>query len=198
MKDRIEKLQRNGDINTKKLFTLEEDQFIVDHAVDELMRMSHKSLKQVSLYQQSKELTRSFNREKVSILRRWEMIRWWILSCYKNTLNLDIRTMLVDYLVNNFESRDTIDWYKVLKVPEFSAYTPHQLKREYVNIEEVVGHNIGVNTIDVTLKQVGDYVLGGNLKKRRNINVKNQIVIIEYFEQQLEKKKIELKELDFS
>ena len=198
VRDRIKKLQRNGASHTCKSFTLEEDQFIVDHVVDELMRMSHKSLKQVSLYQQSKELARAFNRTKDSILQRWEMIRWWILSCYKNTLNLDIRTMLVDCLVNNFESRDTIDWDKVLKVPEFVCYTLQQLKRECGSIERVVGRNIGVERIDVTLKQVGDYVLSGNLKKRRNINVKNQIVIIEYFEQQLEKKKIELKELDLS
>merc|ERR1712107_818810 len=180
VRERIEKLQRNGDINTKKLFTLEEDQFIVDHAVDELMRMSHKSLKQVSLYQQSKELARAFNRHVKSILQRWEMIRWWILSCYKNTLNLDIRTMLVDCLVNNLESRDTIDWDKVLKVPEFSSYTLQQLKGEYDNIEKVVGRNIGVDVINVTLKQVGDYVLSGNLKKKQTKNYKNQIVIIEY------------------
>ena len=113
---RINKLKRNGDSQTRKSFSLEEDQIINDNVVDALLKMSHKSLKQVSLSQQIKEMAKDFNRTRRSVVDRWELIRLWILSCYQKTLNLDIRSMLVDYLVNNFDSRATIDWDKVLEV----------------------------------------------------------------------------------
>ena len=43
--NRIEKLRRNGSDHSRKSFTLEEDQMILDKALDELVKMSDKSLK---------------------------------------------------------------------------------------------------------------------------------------------------------
>ena len=43
--NRIEKLRRNGSDHSRKSFTQEEDQMILDKALDELVKMSDKSLK---------------------------------------------------------------------------------------------------------------------------------------------------------
>ena len=197
--NRIEKLRRNGSDHSRKSFTLEEDQMILDKALDELVKMSDKSLKLLPFHHHRKELAKNLNRGHISILQRWEQMRFWILSYYKGTLGKDIRTMLVDYLVSNYEFRSSIDWGKVSEVPEFSLHTPKLLKKEYCEIEVIVGRNIGVHTTtEVTLKQVGDYVASGKLKAKNKSESNRDIVIINYFEEQLEKKNIVVDELDLS
>ena len=193
---RTQKLKRNGATHHRKLFSLVEDQIIIDNVVDALLKMKHKSIRQVSL--QSKELVKTFNREFRSIRLRCDLLLLWIVSYYKGMLNLDIRCMLVNYLADNFHSRASIDWDKVQQVLEFSAHTPQSLKHEYEALELVVSRSTGVDWTDVTLQQVIKYVSSGQLKRKRNVSQKRQMVVIEYFEKQLEKNNIDVKDLDLS
>ena len=193
---RTQKLKRNGATHHRKLFSLVEDQIIIDNVVDALLKMKHKSIRQVSL--QSKELVKTFNREFRSIRLRCDLLLLWIVSYYKGMLNLDIRCMLVNYLADNFHSRASIDWNKVQQVLEFSAHTPQSLKHEYEALELVVSRSTGVDWTEVTLQQVFEYVSSGQLKRKRNVSQKRQMVVIEYFEKQLEKNNIDVKDLDLS
>ena len=57
----------------------------------------------------------------------------WILQHYSGTLNLDIRRPLANYLADNFEDINAIDWPLVASNSEFAGHTEGSLRYLFTN-----------------------------------------------------------------
>ena len=104
-------------------FSSTEDLVIVEAVVKHL---SGKSLEILDLpsYSDWKQIGVQLNRRQTHVRNRWEYyLKPWLLQHYSGTLNLDIRRMLANYLADNFEDLESIDWKQVASRDEFKGHT---------------------------------------------------------------------------
>ena len=100
-----------------------EDLLIVEAVVKHL---PGKSLEMLDLpsYGDWKPVAVQLDRRQTHVRNRWEYyLKPWLLQHYSGTLNLDIRRMLTNYLADNYEDVESIDWKEVAGREEFKGHT---------------------------------------------------------------------------
>jgi len=187
---RIKKLksgQRLRKVNM--LFTLEEDQIIMDKV---LQHRNGKMLKNLVLLLKDKiveELFSLLKRNKNSIIMRWSnYIQPWILQNYCGTLNLDIRRMLINYLLETFGTIDNINWTLSARRFEDVGHTETSLRHVFDSSRKYIKRQLkpNKNSTEVTLKQFADcaeeYFGNNNCLKLREKDLDRQKQVIAYFD----------------
>ena len=189
---RIEKLQSGNLRREHKQFTLDEDLMIIDSAVADLKNKG--SLVNTQLHKKE-DLSKTLGRHPESVFDRWESIlKVWILQFHHKTLNLEIRPMLVNFLVDNFDSIEEIDWAKVLEVPEFAGHTIRSIKKLFhSNVMHRTARILDIKKSKLTIDQLAEVsrgfpVLGSVL----NRNLIRQRKIIDYFQSCVEEQGIDV------
>ena len=190
---RIEILARTVSGRRERSFSLQEDFFIIDHALKILKQC--KSLEETQLNDYNK-LSKSLDRHPASVLSRWNTLQNWLLQFYRKTLNLEIRPMLINVLAEHFESILSIDWDWVKKIPEFSGYTANGLKRLFtIQILHVLSEKFQMERTETTLKQFADAAKDYKFSKVRKDVIMRQDKIIAYFEKSIKVEIIEFREM---
>ena len=184
---RLKKLQRGHSKRTLRLFTLEEDKFIVDEAIVEL-KQAKKFNKLYLKIETTEKLGKYFKRDQYSVRSRWTTIRMWLLQYYNKTLNLEIRPMLANAIADNFESRESIDWKKLTTFPEFVGHTEESLRKSFDWIIYSYQKLFKIKRADIIklpLKRIGEYAASEEWKRyagaAKRIE-KRQGELIDYFE----------------
>ena len=193
VRNRIVKLKTGVSIKVKKSFTLEEDLFILDAALEHFHQVqSIKETRLLNLRETSDRLKRNI----FSVYNRWEnLMKVWLIGYYSKTLNLDVRIMLANFLADNFASVSSIDWEQVSRHKEFSGQTERSLRKLFfAYIMKHASWRLNVDTSQLTLRQVAEsaevsYRADNVRKVSQNVQTR-QLQIIEYFE----KKKSNVKE----
>ena len=185
VRDRIVKLKTGVSTRVHKSFTLEEDQVILDAALEHFQQVQ--SIKETNLLN-LREISDRLKRNTKSVRYRWEnMLKVWLLGYYSKTLNLDVRIMLGNILADNFDSVSTIDWEQVSHYKEFSGHTDRSLRMLFFsNLAASASLNLNVVKSQLTLRQVAEFAevhyRGDNVMKvPQNVQTR-QMQIIEYFE----------------
>ena len=179
-------------VKDRKCFSLEEDQIIIDCAIEVLV--GGKSLQKTSIpFPKVINLATSLNRHHSSIMNRWNThIKTWLLLHYAKTINFEIRPMLANVLADNFETLGAVDWTFVLTYPEFSGHTVKSLKRMFHVLRKNMCHKQKVGASEVSLKQVATFAEKSFLPRKLPKNIeKRQRELIDYFERQVNAKNIE-------
>ena len=184
---RIKKLLLTGDPKLRpKKFSFEEDKMIIDLVLDKLKKHDKPLEEVVKFPTDIIELAPVLKRTHQSIYERWRIVLLnTILSYYRKTLNLEVKSMLINFLADHFESQTSIDWDVVLKQPEFAGKTDSHIKKTYYGLLYKTSKELDINKNDVSLKQLAKHVLNQDLskplsEKRR----RRQLDMIEYFENQ--------------
>ena len=190
IRGRLRRLQRDS-FGTHVRFSLEEDKIIIDSAIRVLMET--KSLEETTISDYA-ELATSFNRSCQSVQGRWNTkIKPWLLQYYSETLNLEIRPMLANFVADNFESEASINWNYVLTVPEFSGHTTTSLRWVFSSdIKFNAIKKFNIPSKKMSLKQIAAFA-DENYKQRklRKTIEKRQHDLIEYFESLVKLNKID-------
>ena len=185
VRDRIVKLKTGVSTRVHKSFTLEEDQVILDAALEHFQQVQ--SIKETNLLN-LREISDRLKRNTKSVRYRWEnMLKVWLLGYYSKTLNLDVRIMLGNILADNFDSVSTIDWEQVSHYKEFSGHTDRSLRMLFFsNLAASASLNLNVVKSQLTLRQVAEFAevhyRGDNVMKVSQNLQTRQMQIIEYFE----------------
>ena len=185
VRDRIVKLKTGVSSRVHKSFTLEEDQVILDAALEHFQQVQ--SIKETNLLN-LREISDRLKRNTKSVRYRWEnMLKVWLLGYYSKTLNLDVRIMLGNILADNFDSVSTIDWEQVSHYKEFSGHTDRSLRMLFFsNLAASASLNLNVIKSQLTLRQVAEFAevhyRGDNVMKVSQNLQTRQMQIIEYFE----------------
>ena len=185
VRDRIVKLKTGVSTRVHKSFTLEEDQVILDAALEHFQQVQ--SIKETNLLN-LREISDRLKRNTKSVRYRWEnMLKVWLLGYYSKTLNLDVRIMLGNILADNFDSVSTIDWEQVSHYKEFSGHTDRSLRMLFFsNLAASASLNLNVIKSQLTLRQVAEFAevhyRGDNVMKVSQNLQTRQMQIIEYFE----------------
>merc|ERR1719318_1841659 len=124
---RVNKLKTGKATKERRTFTIIEDKVILDAV---LQHLNGQPLEMLTLSQSEwNEIGGQIGRDEVSARLRWTFnLRAWILQHYSGTLNLDIRRPLANFLAENFEDRQSIDWALVNTKPEFAGHTENSLR----------------------------------------------------------------------
>ena len=187
--NRVNKLKFTG-VSTKAFssYTLLEDLTIIDSAVKNLQQSS--KLDDVFL-KDAEDLADRFRRKAESVRGRWTYtLIVWLKSYYKKTLNLDIRIMLANYVADNFDSIDSIDWNKVLAFEEFSAYSIHSIRYKFhsVIVRSAQKYSQRDSTC-LTLREIAQHASvvysKENVKKIRATVLARQTEVINHFEKKV-------------
>ena len=185
VRDRIEKIKTGVYTREYKAFTLQEDLVIIDAAVEHFSQV--KSIKKTNLLNH-KQTAESLQRNSRSVYHRWEKIlKVWLLSHQSKTLNLDVRLMLANVLVDNFDSISSIDWGQVSNCKEFSGDTEVSLRGLFfAYMMKNAAEHFKVDRSKLTLRQVAEAAevaySSGNVMRVSGKIEERQIKIIEYFE----------------
>merc|ERR1740123_1434323 len=180
-------------IGRREFFSLQEDFFIIDHALKILKQC--KSLEETQLDDYNK-LSKSLDRHLASVLSRWNILQSWLLQFYRKTLNLEIRPMLINVLAEHFESILSIDWDWVKKIPEFSGYTANGLKRLFdTQIFQILTEKFQMERTETTLKQLAEAAKNYKFNKVNKNVIMRQDKIIAYFEKNIKEEIIEFREM---
>ena len=193
VEQRIKKLMLTGvsKMNSKR-FSLEEDMIIIDTVLDKFEK-SDKSLEDVVKFPSDIiELGSLLQRTHQSVFERWKAILLsTLLGHYRKSLNLDVKSMLANFLLDNFTSNSCIDWNLVLKQPEFSGQTELMIKKVYHRLVYKASKQYSVDKMEVTLEQIAEHANNDNSVKRFNDRMrKRQIDIVEYFENSCKRRKL--------
>lgn len=190
---RVKKLKTGKSTRGHSSFTIAEDIVILDAV---LQHLNGQSLEMLTLPQSEWiEIGVQIGRNEVSSRLRWSYrLRPWILQHYSGTLNLDIMRPLANFLAENFEDIQSIDWSIVNTQSEFAGHTEHSLRRVfYSGIFKLTKENPKKQSEDITLEMIAEFantsfmsggkkVLGGTLKRQQEI--------IDYFECYVKSKNI--------
>jgi len=184
---RIKKLLLTGDPKLRpKKFSFEEDKMIIDLVLDKLKKHNKPLEEVVKFPTDIIGLAPILKRTHQSIYERWRIVLLnTILSYYRKTLNLDVKSMLIRFVSDNFESQTSIDWDLVLEQPEFVGKTDSHIKKTYYGLLYKTSKELNINKNDVSLQQLAKHVLNQELskplsEKRR----RRQLDMIQYFEKQ--------------
>ena len=122
-RDRVRKFRNKS--NNKISFSLVEDKIILDEV---LQYIRQERLREIPLPNPLK-LSLQLKRRETSLKSRWQYyLKPMILQYYTKTLNLDVRYMLVNHVADNYPDLISVDWEKVVKVPEFSGHTDSSIR----------------------------------------------------------------------
>ena len=193
---RVEKLKTGNSRRSVRAYTLTEDLIIMEAVLSEL---PGKTLERLDLptFKEWKIVGDQIGRQERHVKYRWEYyLKTWLLQHFSGTLNLDIRRMLANYLADNFELVDGVDWPVVAHSPEFAGYTVTSLK--YVFFTFLFKHTkeeLGASGEDVTLKDIADVTnnrykdnFGRKIRDKTSIRQKE---IINFFEDHVQKRGLE-------
>lgn len=182
---RIEKLKKGGARRVVRThYTFEEDIHILDVV---LKYLKEQSLESLSLSTSDwKEIEGQIGRGR-QIINRWDLaLKPWILQHYAGTLNLDIRRPLANYLADNFDDANSIDWKTVASLPDFAGHTRDSLRHIFfTTLTPLTQRKLSLERKDISLRMISDmantvYLQGGRVELAKN--VKRQKEVVEYFE----------------
>ena len=99
---------------------------------------------------------------------------------------MDIRRPLANFLADNFKDVNSIDWYTVGSLPDFTGHTQASLRNIlFSTLSEVTKNKLNIDRQDITLKMIASvantvYLPGSKVASERS--VKRQKEIVMYFE----------------
>jgi len=185
---RIQILKR-GDVRRRhKLFSLLEDEAILEKVLPDLEK---KNLKDIVLNESSfKVLAKDIGRTPLSVMKRWTYtLQPWIMQHRAGTLNLDIRQMLINHVSETFSDRESIRWDVVAHRPEFAGHSELILRRIFTDniLPVVLRHDDSkISRLDISLKQIADgfnqYIAECKHRKVSEKVRERQSKVIEYYE----------------
>ena len=157
-----------------------EDLSVLDAA---LKYLDKQSLKDLSIPNRNWiEIGEKIGRDRLSPRKRWEyMLKPWILQHYSGTLNLEIRRPLANYLVEQFEDINSIDWLSVISKTEFAGHTLPSLRKKFTNLILCTKQFQPEHSEEITLKMIAEfantkYVLGGRQVSGTELKRQKEIV----------------------
>eukprot|EP00092_Neocalanus_flemingeri_P090025 GFUD01113999.1.p1 GENE.GFUD01113999.1~~GFUD01113999.1.p1 ORF type:complete len:242 (+),score=55.56 GFUD01113999.1:64-726(+) len=179
---RIEKLKTGKTWREVRQYTLTEDLVIIDAVLKELKGNSLEKLDLPS-YREWKTIGDQIGRQERHVKFRWEYyLKPWLLQHFSGTLNLDIRRMLANYLADNFEGVDSVNWLSVASRTEFWT----SLRYQYVKLFNRSKLKMNGSGEEVTLKHIADITnkqfKEGTFKQISEKTLTRQKKIIDYFE----------------
>ena len=127
-----------------------------------------------------------------TLSKRWAYtLQPWIMQYYAGTLNLDIRMMLVNHLVETYQSRESIDWDAVAAKSEFAGHTAINLKHIFSVVLSCAKKSLNSEiSWDQILDRCREYI-----SQARRCNSKNEELrrfqVIKYFENYVERHEID-------
>jgi len=192
VRDRLIKLRTGKRQREKRAFSLTDDLLIMERVLENL---PGNTLRDLSLHNDgtSAEVATALGRNEVSSRNRWgHTLKPWILQHYSGTLNFDIRIILANYLAENFDCLDSIDWVVVATRPEFVGHTQGSLRSIfYGHLFKSTKLNSDIEYSQITLKNIADnanvaYSPENSRKVSQNV-LKRQKSVIDYFEQYVKK-----------
>ena len=190
---RVKKLKTGKSTKGHRSFTIAEDIVILDAV---LKHFNGQSLEMLTLPQSEWiEIGVQIGRAEVSSRERWyTRLRAWILQHYSGTLNLEIRRPLANYLAENFEDRQSIDWSFVNTMSEFAGHTEKSLRYVFYNgILKSTQINLKMQSEDITLEMIAEFANKAFIpdgKKVLGRTLRRQEEIIDYFECYVKSKNI--------
>ena len=194
VRSRVKKLNSGCSGTDKKQFTLAEDEAILERILPSLQ--NHK-LHKLSLLRDSKSLddlaeTLGRPNKGKSLALRWAFtLQPWIMQHYAGTLNMDIRLMLVNYLAQTYQNRDSIDWDAIASKSEFAGHTKAKLKREFATVLLYAKKSLNTEfSWDQLLVSCREYIGHSRRLNSKNVDLR-RTQVIQYFENHIKKLKIE-------
>ena len=126
VRDRVRRFQNKKD--KRKHFDIEEDIAILD----EVLKYIHEEkLREIPL-PNPKHLSYLLKRGETSLKTRWQYyLKPLILQFYSNSLFVDNREFLMNFVAENFESVDKIDWDRVVEESSILGHTDSRLKYQF-------------------------------------------------------------------
>jgi hypothetical protein len=169
-------------------YTLMEDQVLIDAA---LKHLPDCSVDQIKL-SDSDVTEAKLGRHESSWSQRWDKyLKPWLLQHYAGTLNLDIRRMLANYIAENFQDVDQVDWADVARRPKFAGHTTGSLRVLFFNILYRGAKQGMPDGSKVTPNDVADYTNAkfkeGKMKGTKQGTIVRQNNIVDYFVQEAKK-----------
>jgi len=163
VRDRVLKLKTGTGVRTYKSFSLAEDKIIMETALSYLEKEN--SIECLSLRIPGREwvklVRKQFKTRKYeSLASRWEnQLKIWILQLRAGTLNLEIDSMLVNYLVDHFQDIESIDWSRVAARKEFSGHTESSLRNIFFSkLFKNAKKSRNILSSEINLKDIADVV----------------------------------------
>jgi len=191
---RIEKLKTGKSWREVRAYTLTEDLVIIDAVLKELPGRTLEKLDLPS-FKEWKIIGDQIGRQERHVKYRWEYyLKTWLLQHFSGTLNLDIRRMLANYLADNFDDVDSVDWPAVASRAEFAGHTQTSIKYLfYTFLFKRTKEKLSESSEEITLKHIADiankqFKDGTSPKIREKILIR-QKEVIDYFEQYVKKSK---------
>ena len=188
VEQRVKKLLLTGESRMgSRRFSLEEDMIIIDTVIKK-MTESRKNVENVIAFPSDIiELGPLLKRTHQSVFERWKaIILSTILGHHRKSLNLDIKMMLANYLAENFESTESIDWATVREQSEFAGCSEIMIKKIYHRLIYKTSKELSIDKLEVKPQQIVHHInRRGTVHKFYKISDKlrrRQIEIIEYFE----------------
>jgi len=171
VKRRYDLLMSGLPLGVRRLFTLAEDLKILDECFKVLPRKSR--LADVDLDRASfQRLAIELKKDENSIRNRFrKQLKTWLMQHYAGTLNLDIRRSLANFLVDNFENTESIDWQKVLERADFQGNGIHGIKKVFHTLQVNANHDTGIAIINLTLQDIAD-----NANRKYGSNAKPVVI----------------------
>ena len=177
----------------KNQFILEEDMIIIDSLIQNLLNNTtlRTALSSSHEFDDKALALRPNSRSKV-VINRWNwMHQPWLLSYYEKTLNLEIRPMLANYLRDNYETRQKIDWDQTVQVKSFSGHTAKSLKALFSLMISNCRERNYIKYSEVTLQDIVEYATSVySDRKVRDQTKRRQEAVIGYFEESVKKHNI--------
>jgi len=200
VKSRVRILKRTGGFNlSRKKFTLEEDLTILDSLV--MPRVARgEQISEISLQKRevqhgspwpAEDKAKELNREVWVVLRRWEIyLQPWLLQHYTGTLNLRVERMLANYINDNFDTFDKINWPEVAVRREFAGQTLNSLRTMYFkNLRVSTRKKFQLENDEVTAQDIMNYcelVYGKSRARLGGKTMERQRKVIAFFEKKVD------------
>ena len=100
-----------------------------------LKHLNEQSLENLNLSTREWEEVRDQIGRGSHIRTRWSLaLKPWIVQHYAGTINLDIRRPLANYLADNFNDVNLIDWNTVASLPDFVGHTQDSLRHIFFTV----------------------------------------------------------------
>jgi len=97
-------------------------------------------------------------RQIQNIRNHWEIrLKPILLQYHAGTLNFDVRTILVNYLLEKkVRFIQDIPWSQLLKCPQFSGHTKDSLTKEFEKLTLMTMNNLKLNRTEITIADMAE------------------------------------------
>jgi len=184
VKQRVEKLKSVGSRIEKKMFSLAEDEAIMERVLPGL----HKNkLHELVLHRDGflEDFAAALGRSnKVhSLVHRWShFLQPCIMQHYAGNINLDIRMMLMNHLAETYSSRGCIDWNAVAEISEFAGHTALSLQYTFTQVLRYVKKSVNTeNSWEQLLDRCREHISKAKKCNSKKVELR-RFQVIEYFE----------------